>query len=255
MRQKTGSVWPAGGHGEGEAQLDPSARDRTVAGDPCTQHPACASSAQAQLAEPPYADPHVRWGERATAPPIPIVFACSERSQLSHCPKTSGTTVPGSSSGGLHFLIVSRALRTDLEADSQTFRSVGSAGLLAIRLFALNCVQAGSRIGLWRRRASFMPHYEFFCRTSNRPFSKTLTPTEYKGKVVCPRCGSEEVDHRWVLPRHGQGECVRTRELHIDRRSVIFSAGIVSQRTVWHGGQAADEWIQGARGTTAKGSA
>jgi hypothetical protein len=36
-----------------------------------------------------------------------------------------------------------------------------------------------------------MSHYEFFCHTGNRPFSKTLTPTEYRGKVVCPRCGSE----------------------------------------------------------------
>jgi len=42
-----------------------------------------------------------------------------------------------------------------------------------------------------------MPHYEFFCHACNRPFSKTLTPTEYKeGKVVCPTCGSEEVEQR-----------------------------------------------------------
>ena len=77
LRQKTSSVWPAGRHGEGEAQLDRPARDRTVAGNSCTQNPACALSAQAQLAEPPYADPHVRWcgrGERETAPPIPIAL-------------------------------------------------------------------------------------------------------------------------------------------------------------------------------------
>jgi len=43
-----------------------------------------------------------------------------------------------------------------------------------------------------------MPHYELFCQTCNRPFSKTLTPTEYKeGTIVCPRCGSEEVVQRW----------------------------------------------------------
>ena len=43
-----------------------------------------------------------------------------------------------------------------------------------------------------------MPHYEFFCHTCNRPFSRTLPPTEImKGKVVCPRCGSEEVEQRW----------------------------------------------------------
>ena len=46
-----------------------------------------------------------------------------------------------------------------------------------------------------------MPNYEFFCHTCDRPFSKTLTPTEHKeGKVVCPRCGSEEVEQRWFYP-------------------------------------------------------
>lgn len=29
-----------------------------------------------------------------------------------------------------------------------------------------------------------MPQSEFFCHTCKKPFSKTLTPTEYKGKVV-----------------------------------------------------------------------
>jgi len=46
-----------------------------------------------------------------------------------------------------------------------------------------------------------MPQYEFFCHNCNRPFSKTLTPTEYKeGTVVCPHCGSEEVEQRWFYP-------------------------------------------------------
>ena len=37
--------------------------------------------------------------------------------------------------------------------------------------------------------------------TCNRPFSKTLAPTEHTdGKVVCPRCGSEEVERRWFYP-------------------------------------------------------
>lgn len=49
-----------------------------------------------------------------------------------------------------------------------------------------------------------MPHYEFFCHTCNRPFSKMLTPTEFQGKVVCPRCGSEEVEHRWFYPVTGK---------------------------------------------------
>jgi hypothetical protein len=32
-----------------------------------------------------------------------------------------------------------------------------------------------------------MVHYEFFCHTCNRPFSKTLAPIEdEEGKVVCP---------------------------------------------------------------------
>lgn len=41
--------------------------------------------------------------------------------------------------------------------------------------------------------------YESFRHTCNRPFSKTLTPTEYKqGTVVSPRCGSEEVEQTWL---------------------------------------------------------
>jgi putative FmdB family regulatory protein len=43
-----------------------------------------------------------------------------------------------------------------------------------------------------------MPHYEFFCHTCNRPFSKTLTPIERNNSsIVCPHCGSEEVEQRW----------------------------------------------------------
>jgi putative FmdB family regulatory protein len=46
-----------------------------------------------------------------------------------------------------------------------------------------------------------MPQYEFFCYACNRPFSKTLASTELKeSKVVCPRCGSEEVAQRWFYP-------------------------------------------------------
>jgi len=42
-----------------------------------------------------------------------------------------------------------------------------------------------------------MPDCEFFCHTCSRPFSKALTPTEYKeGNVVCPNCGSEDVEQR-----------------------------------------------------------
>jgi uncharacterized Zn finger protein (UPF0148 family) len=44
-----------------------------------------------------------------------------------------------------------------------------------------------------------MPHSEFFSHACNRPFSKTLPPIEHsEGKVVCPRCGSEEVERKWL---------------------------------------------------------
>jgi hypothetical protein len=49
-----------------------------------------------------------------------------------------------------------------------------------------------------------MPHYNVFCHTCNRPFSKTLTPNEYKeGKVGCPRRGSGEVEQRWFYLARG----------------------------------------------------
>jgi putative FmdB family regulatory protein len=46
-----------------------------------------------------------------------------------------------------------------------------------------------------------MTQYEFLCHACNRPFSKTLTPSEYEeGAVTCPHCGSEEVEQRWFYP-------------------------------------------------------
>ena len=43
-----------------------------------------------------------------------------------------------------------------------------------------------------------MPYHGFFSYACNRPFSKTLPPIEHsKGKVVCPRCGSEEGERKW----------------------------------------------------------
>ena len=43
-----------------------------------------------------------------------------------------------------------------------------------------------------------MPEYEFVCHACKRPFSKILTLAEYEeGEVVCPTCGSEEVEQRW----------------------------------------------------------
>ena len=50
-----------------------------------------------------------------------------------------------------------------------------------------------------------MPQYEFFCHACNRPFSKTLTPVEYKeGNVTCPQCGSKQVEQRWFYAAAGK---------------------------------------------------
>jgi len=43
-----------------------------------------------------------------------------------------------------------------------------------------------------------MPHYEFVCRTCQRTFSKVLALVDYEeGVVVCPHCGSRDVEQRW----------------------------------------------------------
>ena len=43
-----------------------------------------------------------------------------------------------------------------------------------------------------------MPHYEFFCHACKQLFPKTLSRAEYEeGDVVCPYCGSEEVEPSW----------------------------------------------------------
>ncbi len=46
-----------------------------------------------------------------------------------------------------------------------------------------------------------MRRHEYFCHTCQTPFLKTLTPAEYEeGGIVCPYCGSEEVEeHRTVF--------------------------------------------------------
>ena len=50
-----------------------------------------------------------------------------------------------------------------------------------------------------------MHHYELFCHACNRPFSKTRTSIEpNEGKIVCPYCGSEEVEQRWFYLVAGQ---------------------------------------------------
>jgi putative FmdB family regulatory protein len=43
-----------------------------------------------------------------------------------------------------------------------------------------------------------MPQYEFFCHGCNNLFAKPLTLAEYEaGEIVCPHCGSEEVEQSW----------------------------------------------------------
>src|SRR5512142_1563636 len=49
---------------------------------------------------------------------------------------------------------------------------------VAHRSSRLNPIEAEPRIVLWCGRARLMHHYEFFCRTCNRPFSKIQTPIE-----------------------------------------------------------------------------
>lgn len=42
-----------------------------------------------------------------------------------------------------------------------------------------------------------MPQYEFLCTACKKPFSTTLTLTEYeKGKIACPKCGSRKINQR-----------------------------------------------------------
>jgi len=43
-----------------------------------------------------------------------------------------------------------------------------------------------------------MPHYEFFCHECKRFFTKILSLGDYEeGEVVCPKCGSANVELRW----------------------------------------------------------
>jgi putative FmdB family regulatory protein len=43
-----------------------------------------------------------------------------------------------------------------------------------------------------------MPHYEFFCHACKKSFAKILSLVDYEeGDVLCPLCGSKEVEQRW----------------------------------------------------------
>jgi putative FmdB family regulatory protein len=40
-----------------------------------------------------------------------------------------------------------------------------------------------------------MPHYEFFCRTCKKTFSRVLDLVDWaEGEIICPHCGSHEVE-------------------------------------------------------------
>ena len=43
-----------------------------------------------------------------------------------------------------------------------------------------------------------MPRYEFFCHNCKKLFSTVLSLVDYEeGEVLCPQCGSKEVEQRW----------------------------------------------------------
>jgi len=44
-----------------------------------------------------------------------------------------------------------------------------------------------------------MPRYDFLCKSCKKEFSKTLTTTPCEDdEVICPHCGSEDVEQSWV---------------------------------------------------------
>ena len=45
-----------------------------------------------------------------------------------------------------------------------------------------------------------MPHYDFYCHSCKKTFSKVLTLAEYQeGEVFCPHCGSDNVEQSWSV--------------------------------------------------------
>jgi putative FmdB family regulatory protein len=43
-----------------------------------------------------------------------------------------------------------------------------------------------------------MPHYEFFCLDCTKFFDRILSLVDYEeGEVLCPHCGSKNVEQRW----------------------------------------------------------
>jgi putative FmdB family regulatory protein len=45
-----------------------------------------------------------------------------------------------------------------------------------------------------------MPHYEFFCNSCKKTFSKLLTIADHErqGNIKCPNCGSHKIEQRWA---------------------------------------------------------
>jgi putative FmdB family regulatory protein len=42
-----------------------------------------------------------------------------------------------------------------------------------------------------------MPHYEFFCHGCQKFFDKFLSLNYEEGEIICPHCGSKNVEQRW----------------------------------------------------------
>ena len=39
-----------------------------------------------------------------------------------------------------------------------------------------------------------MPRYEYFCLNCKKLFSRILSLVDYEGEVLCPHCGSKELE-------------------------------------------------------------
>lgn len=42
-----------------------------------------------------------------------------------------------------------------------------------------------------------MPYHDFYCRSCKKSFLQDLKFNEYEEAIVCPHCGSKEVEERW----------------------------------------------------------
>jgi len=45
-----------------------------------------------------------------------------------------------------------------------------------------------------------MPDYQYFCHACQKTFSKVMTLAEHEeGEVLCPHCGSDNVEQSWSV--------------------------------------------------------